>query len=357
MIGFSAALGAIELFLDWWFGEVTGILPARWRARTGRGPDLVAVWRPQAIEFLRYTVGGTATESVGTVVCGDFTGGRALVQQWGAAAARGVRLRLADARPLRRTFTLPQAAEPFLQQVVANELDRRTPWRADQAYFHAAVQERPEGGRELRVILTVLPRAAVKQAQADLAALGVAADTLELVAPDARADADTPVAALDTNRAIRRPPFGKWLAGAVCGATVIAALALAGHQWRRAGLEREVEVARYDAADSLRLADEVERLRAVLRFPEGQKLRRAPAVVILEDLSRLLPDDTWLSELHVDGDGVQIIGTSTNASRLLPLLEGSSLFSGAEFRSALVRAEGGGDRFHISVKVVPHVAP
>src|SRR5690606_22651989 len=56
------------------------------------------------------------------------------------------------------TLNLPAAAEENLRQVLAFEMDRQTPFKADQVYFDSRVLGHDANGRTARVELVLIPR-------------------------------------------------------------------------------------------------------------------------------------------------------------------------------------------------------
>ena len=63
----------------------------------------------------------------------------------------------------------------------------------------------------------------------------------------------------------------------------------------------------------------------------------APLIVLLEALSALLPDQSWLTELHIGRAGIELSGYAQDAAALIPLIERSPYFSDVKFRANLVR--------------------
>jgi general secretion pathway protein L len=57
---------------------------------------------------------------------------------------------------------------------------------------------------------------------------------------------------------------------------------------------------------------------------------------VLKDLTQLIPDNTWLSSLQLSKQFVNLGGTSTAASDLIPLLDKSGLLKKTEFASPTV---------------------
>jgi general secretion pathway protein L len=126
--------------------------------------------------------------------------------------------------------------------------------------------------------------------------------------------------------------------------------------------------AQYDAAirqvesSSALLAEEAKAVRGamdqrVARIAEIQALRtsvedRKLVSAIWEELARVLPDSSFLTDFAVKDSNVSIAGYSAAASSIIVALEGSAMFDQASFTGPVVKAPGmTGDRFVIDLKM------
>src|SRR5262245_1737106 len=81
----------------------------------------------------------------------------------------------------------------------------------------------------------------------------------------------------------------------------------------------------------------------------------APSTVLaLEALSKILPDQTYVTELRVEGNKLRLTGVTRNAPALIELIEQSGHFTRATFFAPTTRSsDDTGDRFHIETTIKP----
>jgi len=267
-----------------------------------------------------------------------------------------VLLRLPRRQALRKMLDLPAAAEQNLRQVLAFEMDRQTPFSSDDVYFDFRVREREREARRIGVEMIVLPRAIVDAAVERGRGWGLAPDAVDISGDDA--DSATPLNVLPETQDPRQGRFATGI-GLALGVVAIALLAaviylpLERQRLRAETLEREVAEAKEEAGTSRRLQDEIDRLIKQGRFIVEKKRQQPPFIEILTEVTRLLPDDTWLFRMRFFEGDVQTFGYSPAASPLIGTIEESDLFQDARFRAPMTRdPRVDADRFHIAFQVV-----
>ncbi len=341
------ALGTVRTFLRWWLAELAGMVPPALRRWTERGEGLVMV--PDAHGVIALLEGPRGRRELGHVPPGGLA---ALAR---SAGWRGgpVRLRLPAESGLRLPMQLPLAAEANLAEVIGFELDQQTPFRPEQVRLGHRLVGRDAAAQRLTLELTLVPRPAVDAALDRARALGVEPDAVEVVRGSGGADGLS-VPGLDGEGGAARDPLAVGL-GALAALLAVAAVAL---PLLRAHGEAEearaaFEAVRRQSQATAGLAAELARIEGEAAFLVGRK-QAAPTVSdLLLEVTRLLPDEAWLTSFEVADGQVRLSGLAASASGLVGLMEGSGLFRDTTFQAPVVQdPKTGRERFSLSARVV-----
>lgn len=335
-------------FWRWWSGELAGFARERFgeMVEAARAP-LVALEGPAVVLLERR---GERLEQTARLQMEalDAEGRRKALGEVLARAgedSRRVRLVLARNEALLRRIALPLATEENLGQVLAFEMDRLTPFNPDDVYFGYRVAARDAAAEKLLVDLAVARRDVVDGRIAEVAQLGAVVNAVVLADDAARNDRPidvmperTPAASAGSDmRLVRRVVVGAVLA--------LAAVAIALPVWQKRetviALLPQVDRARNEAEATGRIAAELEKLTADYNFLLTRKHANPPALAYVEEMSRLLPDQTWVSQLDLRSTGkareLQIQGETSSSSRLIELLQQSTLVQNAAPRGTVTR--------------------
>ena len=292
----------------------------------------------------------------------------ALIESWdhedvpGGRTARLLRrhafdLRLDAANTVTTSICLPAAGRKHIASIIRHQIERLTPWAPEKAvYGHVILENGPSGDpSELTVRLTVMSRAVFARRMAPLikaglspALVGVSDDPLDRPsALDMRPDAGAPQRARRGSRALVA------VAIAIGATAAFASLAWSNHDRH---------------AQSMAMTQEIDRLRGTVSTIEGtaaeskagepvmvldRKRRSWPMVLVLEDLSVVLPDSTYLTDLSVDGGTLRMSGLSSAPSELIAILDGSRMLADVHFSAPVTRnRDGDRDSFEIEAVIV-----
>ncbi len=346
-------LSRIGDFLDWWKRSLAGCLPARWREALGLADDRLLLSRQagawsirmqnqQGLHVLAELPSAPTPEEV------DMRAGSAL-PRW---------LLLPAAAGLRRRLLLPAAAADRLRDVAGYEIDRQTPFSADTVFHDVRTLGR-RGDGQLEVELVVLPREHLDAALKELGDAAAALAGADLAGPDGQ---PLGVNLLPAGQR-RRTADPSTLLNLALAVAALVALALAAG-WilenRRTAAETlatDVEAragqARLAAVQRQRLLDAIEGS----AFLERKREERPMAVDVIDELSRRLPDGTYLEKLSIEGDRIMLIGFSPEASALVAKLEGSPLWRSPALAGTVQPDPGSGrDRFTLVAELTGRAA-
>jgi general secretion pathway protein L len=247
------------------------------------------------------------------------------------AGGRAVELRLPAAVALSKTVTLPAVAEENLRGVLAFEMDRETPFRAEDVRFAARVTGRAD--RQIRVTLTVVPRPPAARALEAAARRGLVVARLTVEAADGTVvDLTDPAerpAARRTSRLL--PALVGVLALAVAVVPPLMSL------WRAEQLDARIAALQERAGLALRLRAELDRRSGAASSLDVRKARTTLALAVLAELSVRLPDGVWLDQVRLSGAELRLSGYAPAAAELIAVLDDSPLLSAVRFETGVVQ--------------------
>src|SRR5262245_46417720 len=276
-----------------------------------------------------------------------------------AALLRGSRAELvlrAD-RFLFRPLPLPKRAGEFLDGIVRSQIDRLTPWSANEAVFGWAKPEE-EGGDRMVVTVAATARAFVMPYVQALARLGIKSIGVSTLLPGPDA---VPVKVLDQQghsaldpQQVRTALLATILVAALGAAAAVAAGSVIGKslQQQQDALARQIASRRAAALGGRE--GSLDAATAALRGRERRKDDSAAAVTLPEQLSQTLPDHTYVTELRIEGDKLRLVGITRDAPSLIGLIEQTRQFTRATFFAPTTRSPNeSGERFHIEAHIEP----
>lgn len=267
---------------------------------------------------------------------------------------------LPAASSLSRRMTLPASASDRLRDVVGFEIDRQTPFTADAVAYDARVRGRRESDGQLDVELVVVPLPMLKDQQAALGSLSAELAGIDVGGPDG--------APLGVNllppgqRRQQRDPAVVWNLG--LGA--VALVALVALMWQllenrlsaAEALERHISSQAESGRSAAMQRQQLTALVEGQAFLDRMRAQRAPTTEVIDELSRRLPDTTYLEKLAINGDQLMLIGLSTRAAALIGELQGAEQWRSPALAGALQPDPGSGrDRFTLTANLASAPAP
>ena len=363
------ALQKLRRFWNWWSGELADLVPLHLRAATKFLSDTTFVeLEDMRVRAKRYREGRMQDleqlELAPLPPAERPLALRAWLMRIAPALDRLACIISSDSG-LMREIEMPRAAEENLRQTVEFELNRYTPFKASDVYFDYRVIRRALGGRGMTLQIAVVPKARIYPSLAALAKAGLR--PAAVVLGDDLDGKRVPLNLLPPERRRKPAPRVSVANTVLAGLALIAfgvALALPVLQKRHdiAALNPLVESAREEAEGADQLKTELDTQVKNYDFLLLRKHAYPAAAIVIDELTRILPDGTWLQQMnlrsHPKGWEIQIQGETTISAKLASIIEDSPLFRDATFKSPLVKGQGqGSERFHLAAELEPAPAP
>jgi general secretion pathway protein L len=241
-------------------------------------------------------------------------------------------------------FMLPAGARPKLDQIVAHEVARHSPYRADEVLYDYVDYLCAD---QLEVELAITTRDVIDHARNIALRLGYLPSAIGVEGDSGRLEF-----VFSAGGEKRRRSFG--VASTMCALSLMFLLGVCSflayqRQERRAEIAEALDPARVEATEVLRVKANVEKLASALSSVVRWRQEPSTAKILIE-LTRLLPEDTWIFELNLSGNELRISGLSSQAPALVEKLSGGSLFDSPRFLSPIT-TQNGKDRFDLALTV------
>jgi general secretion pathway protein L len=268
-----------------------------------------------------------------------------------------------------RRIAVPAQARDFLAGIIRNQIERLSPWHADEVVYGFDADVNAEDPASLDARVFIVLRSAIDQARNELDALGLPVDRVVTRQPAPRHPLP------DTeDRPAEAKPVALWsrLADAspenlsrACrhvGAAIAAAVVMS----LGVSLWAMTSAASLDA-ESEEVMARAQTLQRQIKGPAPMsslnprerawyaKETSPTAAILLEALSRSLPDGAYLTELRLEQGTLRMMGLTNDAPSLIAQLERSGHLSDVRFFAPTTRGPDGSlFRFNIEARVEPH---
>jgi general secretion pathway protein L len=339
-------------FFRWWGAELAFLVPESVRRFLGGSRAKILV------EKQGDAIVATHVSDEGSVSLGGFTPDEASVQRREALFAESeelgeaeIVLLLQPEQYLKRVLKFPAAAEENLSQVISFEMDRLTPFKADQVYFGVRVLERLPESRQIRVELILTPRQILDPLLDELISCGWRPHRVDVSRNGEGHDLLPEAFRPPRNRLPELLTWGSALLFVLFLAAVLT-VPLVAQRAIIQDLQQELKAVGKTAGDVESLKAQAEKMLHENGFLLRKKAKEPAMADMLEELSKVMPDDTWLNGLQYRDRKLVVQGQSPAASSLIERIEASPFFKNVSFVSPVTKdIASGQERFQIASEV------
>lgn len=348
----------IKPFLRWWARELAFLVPTKIR-RFFHAPQAAIIIYAKSEQFeLRYELGGEQ-QPLATVARDDLqndTIQKLLSQERFKNAL--IILRLSSADALVKNLNLPLAAQANIAQVVRYELDRYSPFKAEQVYFATRIERVDNEAAQIALQLLISPKKNLETFYNDCKTLGMTPSIVDVEdAPNDLQNLHSAYNLLPLHLQPKVKNTTRFLTGGLL--TLLFLLSFASlilPVWLEyqgvQELEEKLSKIEKEVKAVKNLQAEMDTLREETQLLIDEKTATPPVVAILNEISALMKDDSWLSYLQYSDGQIQLQGESQAASNLLADLEASDYFANVSFASPVTQDKASGlERFQITAQV------
>jgi general secretion pathway protein L len=339
-------------FVLWWARQMVAFVPKSLLASANRDGTLFASLEDSGENrHLHLAIRRKRQEdSIGSFSL-DATGLRAAAGALRQRPGRVV-LRVPPETLLERSVVLPLAAERDIDRVVTYDMDRLTPFSADEVFWSCEVEHRDRAAGRLQARLSLVPRAALQALISALSQMGLRANTIETLAGgDTRRQIPC-----DDARPARPGRRATAFAAVVTGALAVAAIVtpFAMQSIVRADVDARVEALQPQAAEAAALRRRIASATSGADAIAAERARTADTLQVLAAVTDILPDDTVLSDFSLNQGKLGIGGQSVAAAGLIPALAAHPMIRNPSFAAPVTRTQDGrADAFVIRAEFGP----
>lgn len=261
-------------------------------------------------------------------------------------------LQLPHSAVLIQRLALPLAAARDLSRVMSYELDRFTPFTPDQVHYIVR-REGIEAG-QVWLTLVLVPKPWLDRCLEDCRAHG-----LQIHAIDVLDEQGRPLGinllprelGAPADARLRRLAASLGLLGALMLITV-PMLWLHNREAALTVMQAQVQTLRRSAGEVSALRKTLDETRRMAQFLLKHRQAQPSRALLLNELTRCLPGDTWLQSLEINAAGqIDMAGLSARASTLIGQIKTCTHLADIQYQGVIQPDEASGrDRFYIRAR-------
>ena len=328
--------GPAGQFLQWWGEELGKLMPAQFRARMQYARRRLLVQTNDSEVAL-------SVEDDGKIQSLDVFSAeqdpqlqqqrvRELLQHHELTEVSRDLL-IAEADVLHSEIVMPLATEANLRQALAYEMDRHTPFQAEEVFYCWKILSRDRETSQLHFELFVTPRQSLVAQLETLKRLSLDPTGIDVQGPDGLLGINLLPHAM-RHKVVNQQSRVNWLLAA--GTAVLFVFVMTQSLWLREhqilSVEDAIEDVRAEAMAVQQIRKQIDDASEAAGFLQSRKIKNGYKVEVIAELTSILPDDTYLDRLSVHAETSQMQGKSDNAQALIELINNSPYFENASFR-------------------------
>jgi general secretion pathway protein L len=348
---------AIKKFFHWWKKELSFLVPTALRQLFNESTEMVVI-QVKTDKIYFNTINPAQKQPLASLTLNEqgFMDYQSLKLTYPTLDKAKFILRLNLNEAIVKTLTLPKAIEENLSQVISYELDRYTPFNQQQVYF--AIKKIATEADKIQLKIIITPKSKLEHAYEILQEWGITPWLVDYEGmANHLADDYQYYNLLPTEKSYKPNKKAQIIQSSLLLLLFLlinCVLILPVWLQYQSGqlLADRIKPIREKALVVQELQHKMAILSEKTNWLIAQKQQSPSLIKILETVSLLLKDDTWLTLIDYKNQKLHLTGESPAASTLIKVLESSPLFSNADFESTVTKNKATGlERFRIMVAV------
>jgi general secretion pathway protein L len=339
----------LKSLLTWWTEQMRDLFPASlhfsgktWRQTlvvTADGSD------PTTMTFSLLIRGKASPLSHHNLTSSAL---REVIQRMPSGRRRTATLRVTPDLFLERETIVPAAAEHDLKRVIGYDMDRLTPFQANEVFWTCAITKRDNERNRLHVRVAIVPRIRLQITLDALQSAGIV---------PVRIEADGTTGQQNAISLIEPRSNGGWFgprtntfALGTCGilAAVAIALPFVLQSVNQATLDARIDAMKPQVTQAEALRKKLASSATMTDVTTVARTQVGAPLQFIASLTDVLPDDTFLTTISLRQRKLTISGRSAAAARLIGAMVTNPMIRNPAFAAPVIRDEtNGGESFSI----------
>ena len=280
------------------------------------------------------------------VLSSDAAGMRTALDDVLRGEGRDVRVLVSPQHVLRKRVMLPMATEENLRDVVGFDMDRQTPFTAEQVYFGAAVVSRDAARDRIEVEVVAVPKGAIESWLIEMRTAGVSVHSIvaadEFSPGTKRALAPIELLPKSAGPARRWSNMQRINVGLLLLALLLIFAAVLLPIWQKREMVKELMPLSVKAESEFKITqkvtEEYTRLANEYNFVVGKKYANYPMVMLVDEITKISPDTMWIQNFEYKvlpkTRELQLAGEAVSVSKVIESLEQTPFLQNTSQRQA-----------------------
>lgn len=256
---------------------------------------------------------------------------------------------------LSKIIALPKNTQENLHEVVQYEMDRYTPFQAEDVYFDCVVEGKTENDDLIKVQLYVIKKEILQPIVNFIKEKNIRLNYIDIIDPNNSENSISNINLLRSykSKASRNGTIQKlmWLVIGLIFLTAFTPIVINYIYINK--LEKELEALQPKINEVKKLQKEYENMLSHVGYLVEKKERYPSIIKLLDAITQATPDHTFVKRLTLEEGSLTLQGLSQSASELIPILDEIGLFKDIRFTAPVTQSgDNNLERYSISATLV-----